>query len=131
MIQRQFVSIFTLSDTEFGREQHHLKRSKFVFRRAIGSFQFFHHTRPEGESIVINARTNAGGQIRVEPRITAGKSSNPIDGFTRQQCSPIHGDSVRHPVSWNGKGWRDLRPDADLVLRFYLQNAEVFAYEIV
>ena len=44
MIQRQFVSIFTLSDTEFGREPHHLKRSKFVFRRAIGSFQFFHHT---------------------------------------------------------------------------------------
>jgi len=44
MIQRQFVSIFTMSDTEFGREQHHLKRSKFVFRRAIGSFQFFHHT---------------------------------------------------------------------------------------
>ena len=90
-----------------------------------------YHGMPEGESIVINARTNAGGQIRVEPRITAGKSSNPIDGFTRQQCSPIHGDSVRHPVSWNGKGWRDLRPDADLVLRFYLQNAEVFAYEIV
>ena len=44
MIQRQFVSIFTLSDTEFGREQHHLKRSEFVFRRAIGPFQFFHHT---------------------------------------------------------------------------------------
>ena len=44
MIQRQFVSIFTLSDTEFGREQHHLTRSEFVFRRAIGSFQFFHHT---------------------------------------------------------------------------------------
>ena len=44
MIQRQFVSIFTMSHTEFGREQHHLKRSEFVFRRAIGSFQFFHHT---------------------------------------------------------------------------------------
>ena len=44
MILRQFVSIFTLSDTEFGREQHHLKRSKFVFRRASGSLQFFHHT---------------------------------------------------------------------------------------
>jgi len=44
MIQRQFVSIFTMSDTEFGREQHPLKRSGFVFQRAIGSFQFFHHT---------------------------------------------------------------------------------------
>ena len=44
MIQRQFVSIFTLPATEFGREQRHLKRSEFVFQRAIGSFQFFHHT---------------------------------------------------------------------------------------
>ena len=44
MIQRQFVSIFTMSDTEFSREQHHLKRSEFVFQKAIGSFQFFHHT---------------------------------------------------------------------------------------
>ena len=44
MIQRQFVSIFTMSHTEFGREQHHLKRSEFVFQRAIGSFHFFHHT---------------------------------------------------------------------------------------
>ena len=48
MIQRQFVSIFTMSHTEFGREPHHLKRSEFVFQRASGSFQFFHHTGSPG-----------------------------------------------------------------------------------
>ena len=59
MIQRQFVSIFTMSDTEFGREQRHLKRPKFVFRRAIGSFHVFHHTGSM-QSVVPNGLLQLG-----------------------------------------------------------------------
>jgi hypothetical protein len=55
-------------------------------------------------------------------------SSGPIRGFSRADCRPINKDRVREPVRW-GSG-KDLSSvsDKSVRLRFFLSNAQLFAF---
>ena len=53
MIQEQFCGIFTMHCVDLGRDLRHVKLSDCTFRRANGSFQFFHHTGTTGVSLAI------------------------------------------------------------------------------
>ena len=88
------------------------------------------HGKPEGRRIVVNARAAADGAVRVEAREATSKASKPIPGFTANDSKPITGDGVRLAVSWGGKGWTHLPKSPNIVLRFQLKKAELFAYEI-
>jgi len=67
----------------------------------------------------------------VEACVPSGKNNEPIVGFTVRDSVPLHGDDVSLAVAWKAKRWTDLPRDSQVVLRFYLENAEIFAYEIV
>lgn len=57
-------------------------------------------TRPfvfDGTHLELNMATSGAGSIRIELLDEAG---NPIDGFTREDCSEIFGDDVARTVSW-------------------------------
>ncbi len=51
-----------------------------------------------GSSITINA--DVSGEIRA--RVTDARSQ-PLKGFDWQDCVPIRGDSLCHPLEWNGQ----------------------------
>ena len=108
-----------------------IKRDRFasIASEARGMVEVY-HGRPAGRQLVVNGRTGRDGDIRIELRRPGGKGSAPVPGFTATECTPIRGDNVRLGVTWQARSWNDLSPDENLVIRFHLTNAEVFAYEV-
>jgi hypothetical protein len=77
------------------------------------------------QEITINA--NAGkGMIWAE---VLDARSFRIPGFVREHAVPITGDGLRHPVRWKHKHSAEL-PRGKYMLRFHLENAELFAVTI-
>jgi len=107
-----------------------IRRDRFASIAADGEgMVVVYHGKCEGRELVINARAAADGAVRVEAREASGKGSKPIPGFTANDCKPITGDGVRLGATWGEKGWTDLPKGPSIVLRFYLKNADMFAYE--
>jgi hypothetical protein len=77
-----------------------------------------------GDTLVINAKVD-GGEIRVEAIDALGRV---IKGFSKDECTPIRGDSVRHVVSW--KGGPNCHPlqARPIKLRFYLKRASLYSF---
>ncbi|MBN2311033.1 MAG: hypothetical protein JXR94_18805, partial [Candidatus Hydrogenedentes bacterium] len=78
-----------------------------------------------GSRLEVNARTGTGGTLHVALLDAAGK---PIPGYERSDA--ITGDSLRHAVTWKGKGDVALAPLAGkpVALRFDMKDAELFAF---
>ncbi len=77
-----------------------------------------------GDELEINADAE-GGTIRVE---VLGPGGKVIEGFGREDCTPLTGDSVRHVLEWNGN--RDCHPiqGRPIRLRFHLERAELYSF---
>jgi hypothetical protein len=75
--------------------------------------------------VAINARTHGDGYIVAE---IVDRHNRVIPGFSREDCIPFRGDSVRHVMRWRTESFPEevLKPDKKL--RFYLKNAEIFSY---
>ena len=81
-----------------------------------------------GGSLQINAKVRHQAQIHVE---VLDEHSQPIGGYTHDECQPISGDRVDHSIGW--KAHRDLSELADrpVRFRFHLRNAQLCSYTIV
>ena len=86
------------------------------------------HGRVEGPEMTVNARS-ANGTVRVEALENA-LAPKPILGFDRASCVPFTGDEIRHPVRWKNKTFAELEGREDVVFRFQLEAADLFAYEV-
>lgn len=75
--------------------------------------------------VTINARTHGDGYIVAE---IVDRHNRVIPGFSREDCIPFRGDSVRHVMRWRTESFPEevLKPDKKL--RFFLKNAEIFSY---
>jgi len=106
-----------------------MKRDRWASFSAIGRgmVEVF-HGRVEGPEMTINARS-ANGTVRVEALENA-LAPKPILGFDRASCVPFTGDEIRHPVQWKDKTFAELQGREDVVLRFHLEAADLFAYEV-
>ncbi|MFM7072249.1 MAG: hypothetical protein ACKO38_10710, partial [Planctomycetota bacterium] len=78
-----------------------------------------------GDTLEVNANA-AGGELTIEALDSMGKA---IDGFTRNTCTPIATDSVRHTVRWKGGSDCHLLQGRPIQLRFHLKNAKLYAFE--
>ena len=78
---------------------------------------------PEG-TLTINANA-IDGVVRVALLDASGR---PIPGYSLDECNPIRGDSVRHPVVW--QGGKDLPTDRDVRLQFKLVNASLYSFKV-
>ena len=78
-----------------------------------------------GDTLVINAKAD-GGEIRVEAIDALGRV---ISGFSKEDCTPIRGDSVRHVVSWKGGPNCHQLQARPIKLRFHLKTASLFSFE--
>ena len=77
-----------------------------------------------GDTLVINAKVD-GGEIRVEAIDALGRV---IKGFSKDECTPIRGDSVRHVVSWKGGANCHPLQARPIKLRFYLKRASLYSF---
>jgi hypothetical protein len=73
-----------------------------------------------GRELRINARTPRGGMIKVGFR-----------GRTIEDCEPIVGDDLAHPVRWKGNADVGLRQGESVAITFRLRRAELFGFEWV
>lgn len=79
----------------------------------------------DGDKLLINFSTSAGGSIGVELRDIHGE---PLEGFALADCEPIFGDSLEYAVRWRGE--QDLSDLAGkpVKLRLVLRDADLFAF---
>ena len=75
--------------------------------------------------LTINADAT-GGEVRVELLTAEGYR---VAGFTRDHSIAITGDSLQHPVKWNGKTMADVEAGR-YQLRVHLNNSKLFALTI-
>jgi hypothetical protein len=52
-----------------------------------------------------------------------------IRGFSAEDCVPVRGDGLRHPVTWRNRREGDW-PAGDVHLRLHLDNATVYALDL-
>jgi hypothetical protein len=78
-----------------------------------------------GSTLKVNAKANFG-QVVVEVLDEKGKVAT---GFSKENCEPMHADSVEHSIHWKGASFADLR-GKPVRLRFYLTNARLYSYRV-
>ncbi len=80
--------------------------------------------RNPGAVLAVNFATHDGGSMRVE---LVDEKNAVIDGYGREDCLPLSGDSVNQPVQWKTKGALPETPE-NLRLRFILQNSSLYSF---
>ena len=81
---------------------------------------------PPGTKLYLNARTKRAGHIRVAAY--DGRRGWPLlEGRALEDCVPIVGDHPRVQVRWNDADDLGIAPGAPVMLRFEMQQAELFA----
>ena len=80
----------------------------------------------QGSRLTLNAAA-AQGHVKVEVLDAGG---HPVSGYSRAECSLQGFDSTRQEVSWQGRS--DLKPlsGKPVRLRFYLQRADLYGFQI-
>ena len=77
-----------------------------------------------GDTLEINANAK-GGSIIVEALDADGKV---IEGFSKEDCTAITTDSVRHMLKWKGKKDCHLIQARPISLRFHLKKAKLYSF---
>lgn len=73
----------------------------------------------------INAKTATTGYVIAE---LLDRNNNVIPGFSRADCIPFKGDSVRGAIEWKTESFPDKWIGADKKIRFFLKNADLYSY---
>ncbi len=82
----------------------------------------------QGRRLELNLDAGAGGSARVE---LLDRQGRPISGYTREDASPLYGNSVRMPVSW--RSGTDLQSLAGkpIRVRFLMRDCKLYAFQFV
>ena len=75
-------------------------------------------------SFWVNADVQEGGELRVE---VTDVDANPIPGFELEDCRPIGGDAVSHPVRWNGDPSVEPLTGSWIRLRVVAEGARIYS----
>jgi len=75
--------------------------------------------------VTINATTGPGGYVTAE---LLDVNDRVIPGFSRDDCTPFTGDSVRHGLSWKTETLPEELLAPDKKIRFILKNADLYSY---
>jgi len=78
-----------------------------------------------GQRLFINAKT-LNGYVLVEILNQFGK---PVEGFERENCIPVTGDSVEFEVRWKGGMSLSRLKSKPIRLRFIMKNAELYSFK--
>lgn len=82
----------------------------------------------EGNRLELNADAAGGGSVAVEVLDIEGRS---LAGFTREAAVPLVRNSVRQRVVWANEPDLGALAGRPVRLRFYLQNAHLYAFQFL
>jgi hypothetical protein len=108
-----------------------MKRDRYIARIADGSKTATLQTKPLVLSsagpakLTVNAAL-AAGEMRV--RLLSEKGA-PIRGFDFDDCTPIRGDAVAHPVLWSG-GAPPVSGERPFRLEFRWTDGRLYAFDV-
>lgn len=80
----------------------------------------------QGDRLLLNYATSAGGRVRLEILDPSGKI---VPGFALDQCRPMVGDRIEQAVDWTGDGALAKLAGTPVRLRFVMQEADLFALQ--
>ena len=80
----------------------------------------------QGSRLELNLDTGAGGWAQVEILDAGGK---PIPGFGMAQADPINANSVRFPVTWQGRGDVSALAGRPVRLRIQARACKLYAFQ--
>ena len=80
----------------------------------------------EGSRLELNVDTSAGGTASVEIQTPEG---SPIEGFSREDCDTINGNSVRMPVTYGGSGDVGSLAGRPVRLRIETYDSKLYAFQ--
>lgn len=75
--------------------------------------------------VTINARTATDGFVTAE---ILDRRNRVLPGFTRRDCVPFTGNSLRHVLKWKTAQFAPAQKADDWKIRFWIKNAELFSY---
>ena len=75
--------------------------------------------------VAINARTTPDGYVLAE---ILDRHEKVIRGFSREECVPFTGDSVRRVLKWTTAELPGSEIEPDKKVRFVLNNADLYSY---
>lgn len=81
-----------------------------------------------GDELFVNARCPEGS-IRVA--LSEHGKTEPLPGFSLDDCIPFTGDSVRAPIRFRKRSVAQIQAAMGLCLRFEVTRGEIFGYEWV
>jgi hypothetical protein len=106
----------------------HLPRDRFVSLRA-GLHAAELRTHPlvfQGNELLLNVETPAGGQVRVELQDAQGQ---PLPGFALNDCLPLSGDHLAVPVRWNDNPDLGTWQGQTVRVRLVLRSADLYSLQ--
>ena len=84
--------------------------------------------RFQGKSLQLNLDASAGGSVRVE---LLDRHGAPIAGFTKQEASPLCGNSVRMTVCWGENRDVSKLAGTPIKIRLVMRNCKLYAFQFV
>jgi hypothetical protein len=78
-----------------------------------------------GRELVVNVDC-AAGQLRVE---LLDKDGHPLPGLTAEQSDVFRGDSVRHVITWAGRGDVAALAGQPIRVKFFLTNGHLYSFQ--
>lgn len=75
--------------------------------------------------IIVNAKVSNGGYLTAE---LLDRNNRVLKGFSRRECIPFKGDSVRHVLEWKTKEFPPNLVNVDKKIRFFMKNADLYSY---
>jgi hypothetical protein len=75
--------------------------------------------------VTINAVCKTGGYVTAE---LVDRNHNVIKGFSRAECIPFKGDSVRGELTWKTAKFPSGWIDKDKKVKFYIKDADLYSY---
>ncbi len=79
----------------------------------------------EGNELLLNLSSSAAGDITVEILDENGK---PLDGYTRDDCPPVFGDSLEKKVYWTKGSDLSQLKGRPVQLKFYIRDADLYSF---
>ena len=79
-----------------------------------------------GKRLELNVDTSGGGSVTVE---LLDENDKPIPGFSKDDVTPVNGNSVRMPVRWGDRADVSTLAGKPLRLRFHMRDCKMYAFQ--